>query len=126
MVPTLEDLSKYVRLTLPQPKLIENLQVQTQAGVVSFGWQGKEFVVKPSLHVLEVRGKEVFITGASMLIQSTLMKRDKNEKVISAAIEVLIQVEDLIKAKRQVESGLKLLDSVKSTLRKLSGKHSTP
>src|ERR1041384_2214248 len=117
---TLNELAQYIRETLPQAKTITNLQVNDQAGVITFHWQGREFLVRKSMDVLEVKGKNLFLTGASMLLQTVLLKKNKNEKVVETAIEVLQQAEDLIGSKRQVEAGLKLLTTVKGTLTKLA------
>lgn len=54
-----------------------------------------------------------------MLMQSALMKADKNERVIEALIDVLRQAEELFKDQQQRESGLKLLQTAKGTLKKL-------
>lgn len=122
MIETLEQLAQYIRETLPQPKSIVNLQAKDKTDVVTFHWQGREFLVKKSLDVLEVRSNNLYITGASMLLQSVLTKKGRNEKVIESVLDALKQAEDLISSKRQTESGLKLLGTVKSTLSKLAAK----
>jgi hypothetical protein len=42
--------------TIPDPRSILNLQVKEKVGAVVFIWHGVEFLVKPSLHVFEMRG----------------------------------------------------------------------
>jgi len=54
-----------------------------------------------------------------MLMQSALMKADKNERVIESLIDVVRQAEELFKDQQQRESGLKLLQTAKGTLKKL-------
>ena len=114
----LEELAQYIRLTVPQSKFIEGLQIKETAGVVSFRWQGREFLVKPSLEVFESKGTNVFITGASALMQLAFIKKDKNKKVLEAVLDSITRAEDLIKA-MQTENGLKLLGTVKQSLIKL-------
>ena len=90
-----------------------------EAGAVSFGWNGREFVVKPSLQSLEVKNGKLFVTGASMLMQLALVKRNRNEKVLGAIVENIRQVEDLVNNPIDRDKGLALLETVKLTLRRL-------
>jgi hypothetical protein len=122
MIQTLDELAQYIRQNLPQPKSITNLQLKENAGMVTFHWQVREFVVKRSLEVLEIKGQNIFITGASMLMQSALMKADKNEKIIDSLVDALRQAEDLLTDQRERDSGLKLIGTVISTLKKLIGR----
>ncbi|MBM3833851.1 MAG: hypothetical protein FJ403_11390 [Verrucomicrobia bacterium] len=115
----LEELAQYIRQTLPQPKAITRLAIDTKANVVSYAWNAHKFLIKPSLEVLELRAINLVITGASMLMQAALMKRDKDNKVLGAIDESLRQVEDLF-SNHQSEKGLALLESVKRTLEKIA------
>ncbi|MBI4662995.1 MAG: hypothetical protein HY735_29655 [Verrucomicrobia bacterium] len=116
----LQELTDYIRKTLPQSNSISNINANQQAGVVEFGWQSRHFVVKPSLEVMELKGKSLFITGASMLMQAAFMKRSSNEKVVETVVTTLQQVEDTIRRDR--ERALALLQTVKQTLARLAGK----
>lgn len=122
MIGTVSELVQYLQQTLPQPKSIKNLKPDERAGYVTFHWNGRDFVVKKSLEVFEMKNDKLFITGASILMQTALMKRNRNEKVIETVIDTLAQAEDLLSAKHQVENGLKLIAAVKGTLGKLAGK----
>jgi hypothetical protein len=119
MNPKLEELAQYIRQTLPQSKSIAHLHIDEKIGAVRFSWHAREFIVKPSLEVLELKGQHLYVTGASMLMQAAFLKKDKNEKVLGVVEETLQQVEDLL-LKRETDKGLKLLGSVKSTLQKLA------
>ena len=116
----LTELTDYVRKTLPQSNSISNYKANEQANVIEFAWQSRNFVVKPSLEVMEMKGKSLFITGASMLMQTAFMKRTSNEKVIETLVNTLQQIEEVVRRDR--EGGLKLLQSVKQTLGRLAGK----
>jgi len=119
MNPKLEELSQYIRQTIPQSKSITHLHVNENAGAVTFTWHARQFIVKPSLEVLEMKGQNLYVTGASMLMQAWFMKKDKNEKVLGVVQETLQQVEELL-SKQETEKALKLLDSVKQTLQRLA------
>lgn len=119
MPDTLEELTQYIRETLPQPKSILHMRPMTEAGAVSFAWNGREFVVKNSLQALEIKNDKLFITGASMLMQLALVKRNKNEKVLGAVVENLRQAEELLNNPLRREQGLTLLGTVKSSLKRL-------
>lgn len=119
MPDTLEELTQYIRETLPQPKSILHMRPMTEAGAVSFAWNGREFVVKNSLQALEIKNDKLFITGASMLMQLALVKRNKNEKVLGAVVENLRQAEEMINNPLRREQGLSLLGTVKSSLKRL-------
>jgi hypothetical protein len=118
MIETLEQLTQYIRQNLPQPKAIMNLRVQEKTGVVMFVWNAQEFVVKKTLEVFELKGQNLFVTGATMLMQSALRTVTRSETVIGTVLDALREAEELVKDEKQKESGLKLLESVKSTLRK--------
>ena len=71
MIGSLDELSQYIRQTVPDPRSILNLKVNDKLGAVSFIWHGVEFLVKPSMHVFEVRGYNLYITGISTLLQAS-------------------------------------------------------
>ncbi len=119
MAENLDDLALYVRETLPQPRAIANLRPMPEARAVCFGWKDREFVVKPSFQVFELRRGELLITGASLLMQMAFLRRTRQEKVISAIMENLRQAEELINHPLNRERGLALLESTKEVLYKL-------
>ena len=119
MPENLEELTQYIRETIPQPKSILHLRHMTEADAVSFAWNGREFVVKNSLQALEIKNDKLFITGASMLMQLALMKRNKNEKVLGAVVENLRHAEEYINNPLRREQGLTLLGTVKASLKRL-------
>ena len=122
MIESLDELAQYIRQTVPDPKSILNLQIKEKTGAVVFIWHGVEFLVKPSMHVFEVRGYNLYITGISTLLQVVLMRRNQNEKVLENALETIEQAEELIRVKNQTQSGVKMLGAVRETLGKMVGK----
>lgn len=122
MIETLDELAQYVRQAVPDPRAILNLQVKEKTGAVVFIWHGVEFLVKPSLHVFEVRGYNLYITGISTLLQVVLMRRSQNEKVLESALDTIMEAEELTRARNQAQGGVKLLGTVREILRKLTGK----
>ncbi|TXT22176.1 MAG: hypothetical protein FD138_3664 [Planctomycetota bacterium] len=120
----LAELTDYVRKTLPQSNTIANFRSNDKANVIEFAWQSRNFIVKTTLEVMEMKGNNLFITGASMLMQAAFMKRSSNEKVVEAIVNTLQQIEDVVRRDR--ERGLALLQSVKQTLGRLAGKTSLP
>jgi hypothetical protein len=118
----LDELALYLREAIPQPKMIAHLKNNEQAGVVTFSWNGREFVVKPSLEVLELKNGRVFVTGCSMLMQLTLCTRTRHEKVLAPIVEMLQQTEELINNPMNRDKGLNLIGTVKTTLKRLVGK----
>jgi hypothetical protein len=116
MITNLQDLSRYIRATIPYPQSLVQLQTNQQAGGVTFIWTGTEFFVKTSLHVLEVRGHSLFITGLSTLLQSVLMSADNSAKKFDTMLETLNRAEDLIRVQHQVRAGAQLLGTVRHTL----------
>jgi hypothetical protein len=122
MKESLDELVQYIRGAIPQPKKISHMQRKEEAQVVTFHWQGREFLVKKSLEVLELKGKALYLTGASMLLQMVLMKRSRNEKVIEGILTVLKEAEEMIASQHRSETGVKLLAVVKGSLAKLAGK----
>jgi hypothetical protein len=117
---TLQDLVQYIREALPQSKMMTHLKLNEPAGLVTFTWQGREFAVKKSFEVLEMKGNNLYVTGATMLMQSAFMKKDKYGKVLDAVIETLQRVEEM--AKNNPDNAISLLSSVKQTLKRLTGK----
>jgi hypothetical protein len=118
----LDDLVLYIRQTLPQPKAIHKLEILEKLDAVRFHWQGREFLVRKNMDVLELKGDNLYMTGTSILIQSVLMKKTKNEKVLGAIEEVLKEAEELIAHRYKVDAGLRMLQTAKAGLMKLMGK----
>ena len=115
----LANLADMIRRILPARPPISNLEVREDLGHVSFHWQAKDFAVDKRLNVFELKGKTLFVTASSILLQSVLHKKDKNRRVIEAVIEVLSEVQHLINTKHRVENGIQLLRSAQGTLAKL-------
>ena len=115
----LNALADSIRRILPSRPPITNLQVLEEMGHVSFHWQAKDFAVDKRMHVFELKGKRLFVTASSILLQSVLQKKDKNRRVIEAVIEVLSEVQHMINSKNRVEMGVNLLRTTQSTLQKL-------
>ena len=116
----LEELSGYIRQTLPDQKAILRLQKNEQAGIVEFTWHARQFVVRPNLEVFELKGKNLLITGASMLMQAALKTKEKNKKVIEAVVDTLHAAEENMRG--NTSKGLALLTEVKKILARLAGK----
>lgn len=115
----LTTLANHIREALPDSKSIVNLKVQSQLGVVTFYWHGVEFLVKPNLQVLELRGNNVYITGLSTLLQLILARRTQHERIVESVLARINQVEDMIQSKEQAASAVRVLGSVKDTLLKM-------
>ncbi len=119
MPQSLEELTQYIRETLPQPKSILHMRPMAEAEAVSFAWNGREFVVKNSLQALEIKNDKLFVTGASMLMQLALLRRNVNEKVLGAVVESIRQAEELLNNPLHRDRGLTMLGTVKTTLKRL-------
>ena len=122
MIQALPDLVKFAKETIPDPRSIMNMQIKEKIGAVTFIWHGVEFLVKPSLHVFEVRGYQLYITGISTLLQVVFMRRTKNEKMFEEAAEAINQAEDLFRVQDKFREGMQLLGTVRESLGKLVGK----
>lgn len=122
---TLAELTQYVRETVPHSKNITHLRSIADADLVAFHWQGREFAVKKSLHVMEMKGKRLYITGASMLMQLVLTNKNRNEKIIRNIVSILAECEEAIGHRRQSDTGLKLIEIAKGSLATLAGKRPT-
>ena len=119
MAMNLDELTQYLRESLPQPKMIAHLKHNTEAGVVTFGWNGRDFVVKPSLEVLELKNGRVFVTGCSMLMQLTLSTKTRNEKIYGPIMGMLEETEEMMKNPMNRDKGLNLLGTVKTSLKRM-------
>ena len=111
----LNELIQFIRETVPQPREIQDLQIKDPPGVASFRWHQRDYIVKPSLQVFELKGKDVFVTASSMLLQTAFMRKRGTSKILEVAVDTLRQVEEFIQGK-SVEKGVVLLASVKKTL----------
>ncbi|MBI4663678.1 MAG: hypothetical protein HY735_33165 [Verrucomicrobia bacterium] len=119
MIETLEQLTEHVRKHLVPASAISGWKTFEKHGFVSFRWYERDFVVKRSLEVFEVKGQNLLATGASMLMQSALSSAEKDKRVVEAIVNSIVQAEDLISDTQQRDSGFKQLENVKAILRKL-------
>lgn len=113
----LEELAHYIRRTLPQSNNNMSLELNAAAGAIQCRWHTREFIVKPSLEVFELRGLSLFVTGASILLQSVLAKQRKNARVFDEVVLSILKAEELLQRSR-TETALALLKLVKRTMRK--------
>ena len=109
MIETLDELAQYVRQSLPDSRSILHLKVNPKMGAVSFIWQGLEFVVKPSLQVVEVRGYTLYVTGVSTLLQTVLMREHANVKVLEMALKSVEEAQEMIQVQNLHQPGMKLM-----------------
>ena len=123
-MPATEELDKltlHIRKALPDPKAVTHLQTNPQAGLVEFSWHSRHYVVTPALVVFELKdGKNLLVTGYSMLIQAALQTRDRNSKIIEEVVKKLGSADENMRTHQ--ERGLALLGEVKKTLLRLAGK----
>lgn len=122
MTAALDQLIQRVREALPQPERIQNLQAHCETGVVTFLWDHHSFVVRLSRQVLELRGKNLYITGPALLMEAALRSENKHEQIVQTAAEMLRQAAELIGNRAQVDAGMQLVQTVKNTLQRLAGK----
>ena len=116
----LEELVQHIQKGLPLANLITRLEINHSARVVEFTWQSRHFVSTLGLEVFELKEKNLFITGASMLVRSALNSQDKNTRIVIAIADSVAKAEDLIKTRR-IEAAFELLDSVKQSIQKQIG-----
>lgn len=116
-IENLQQLEEYLRKTLPEARSIQKLHRNEEGKYIDFVWHQRHFVVKPELQVFELKDARLFITGASMLIQASLLKKDRSEKVLVAVLETIEKAEEMMRSNR--EQGLALVESAKGSLRKL-------
>jgi hypothetical protein len=116
----LVELDQYVRRNLPNQKAIAEMHRNEEGGFIQFVWHAQHFAVRPPLEVFQLKGANMFITGASMLMQAALRTRDKNSRVVEAVVENLLTAEQTMGSNQK--EGLTLLSGIKKTLARLAGK----
>jgi hypothetical protein len=137
----LEHLAQYIRRTLPLPDAIVHMEINVWQGVVQFSWEARKFVVTPSLETFELKGHNLFVTAASILVQAVLAKQKKTARIVSEVLDALDKVDELLQAPRiepavtiiylsdgyrsmrtlfapRIDAALELLDSLKQTIRR--------
>jgi hypothetical protein len=122
MTSNLDELAQYIRQTIPQPRAILQLKPKPMAGGVTFIWHGVEFFVKPSLHVLEIRGHSLYITGLSTLLQTVFMKTSQSEEKFGSLLDALGQAENLVRGQNQSRAAAQVISSVRQNLQKMVGR----
>jgi hypothetical protein len=122
MISNLDDLVAYIRAAVPQPRAIMQMKPNPTAGGVTFIWHGVEFFVKPTLHVLEIRGHSLYITALSTLLQAVLMKTSQSEEKFGSVQDALAQVEDLVRVQHQPRAAAQMIASVRQTLLRMIAK----
>lgn len=112
----LQNLPNYLRKVLPDPEFISNVEIREGIQAVLFRWHGVHFLVDPTLRVLEVRDRKLYLSNLTTLLQTILTRRRKKELLFSGVIERLNEAERLIWTRPQAREGLGLVDTVKVAL----------
>ena len=112
-----ERLAESVRAALPRSKALTRLEPVPASGYVLLTWSEQNFAVKLSGEAFELKGKELFVTGASRLISSSIMLKQRTDSVLAAVIDTLAKAESLVASDQK--DALELLDSVKNPIRRL-------
>ncbi len=116
----LDDLTRHVRLMLPDLKQLSHMRHNEQAGVIEFDWHARHFVVTPTLNVFELKGQSLILTCSSILMQAALRTKDRNGKIVGEIVETLRAAEETMRGNQK--EGLALVVAVKKTLLRLVGK----
>ncbi|MBI2950187.1 MAG: hypothetical protein HYY23_21335 [Verrucomicrobia bacterium] len=115
----LDELVQYIRRVLPAPRHLTRLEQNPLAGIVEVTWHSRNFAVTPKLEVVELKGRTLVCTGASMLLQTALRTKERNNRMITGIIETMRMAEDSMRY--NPERGFTLLEDVKGTLVKMAG-----
>ena len=119
---TLDELVLYLRKNVPQAKAIKQLVVDEKAKIVRFEWQGRHFLVRPTLQTFELKRTSLFVTGTSVLLQVILTTKTSQQTVIGDLVVKFDEALNLMNG--DVQKGLALLQPIKSTLGRMVGKRS--
>ena len=120
MIPNCEQLTHHVRRNLGSAGPLALLKVHEQHGFVSFRWHERDFVVKRSMESFELKGQNLFVTGASMLMQAVLKRAEIDSVAIESIVSSIRAAEGLIGDEKERSAGIKLLANIKAALRRLS------
>lgn len=115
----LEELPVHIRNVMPAAKTIQVIEKLSKANAVKFKCHKKEFIVRSNLQTFELkRGKDLFITGMSSLIQSILASKTNIDKSIEDIKDGLEEAEKCV-TRGQVTKGMIALEPVKQILHRL-------
>ncbi|MBI2946605.1 MAG: hypothetical protein HYY23_03100 [Verrucomicrobia bacterium] len=120
MIETCEQLTHHVRRNLGSSNALTNLKAHETHGFVSFRWYERDFVIKRSLEVFEVKGQNLFATGASMLMHTVLKRAETDRFSAEGIVNSIRTAEDLLADEKQRDAGFKLLSNIKAALKKLA------
>jgi hypothetical protein len=115
----LDELVVHVKRVMPSPKLITCIENLDKANAIKFKWHKKEFVVRTNIQTFELKnGKDLFKTGMSSLIQSTLAANSNISKSITDVIDSLEESENKL-ARGQQSKALIELQTVEKIIKSL-------
>jgi hypothetical protein len=120
MIETCEQLTCHIRRNLGSSKALTNLKAHETHGFVSFRWYERDFVIKPSLEVFEVKGQNLFASGASMLMHTVLKRAESDRSTAERIANSIRTVEGLLADEKQTEAGFELLANIQAALKKLA------
>lgn len=120
MIETCEQLIQHVRRNLGSSNALAYMKAHEQHGFVSFRWYERDFVIKRSLEVFEVKGQNLFASGASMLMHTVLKRAEIDTFSVEGIVNSIRTAEDMIADEEKRGSGFKLLASIKTALKKLA------
>lgn len=113
----LEDLTRFIRGTMPTPKELSAMEINREANVAVFHWQSRDFVCTPTLVVSERKGINLFKTASSTLIQGVLAGKRQTQQVAASAVESLQKAEDFARVK-DLDAVKRVLDGVRALLKR--------
>ena len=119
---TLDELVIYLRKNIPQSKAIKHLVADEKAKIVKFEWQGRHFVVQPTLQTFELKKTSLYVTGTSMLLQVILTTKTSQQTVIGDLVDKFDEALNSLKGDQQ--KGLALMHPIKATINRMAGSKS--
>jgi hypothetical protein len=119
---TLQGLAQYVRSSIPVPQAILQMRINERAAGITFIWQGVEFFVNSALYAFELRGRTLYITGLSVLLQTVLMGRKSKEKNWQLLMEQLAEAETILRDERYIRHAVDIVRTVRENAERLLGR----
>lgn len=118
MVNSLDRLILQIRSTIPHPEAIHDVSFQPALDGLTFIWFGNTFFAKPTLEVFEIRGRTLYVTGNSLLLQSLISFESEQVKVLEEVSSFLNRAEDILGRRYRHEDGVTVLKQAHASLRR--------
>lgn len=126
MLCSLDELISLIRATIPHPESIRDVRYQPVLDGLTFEWFGYKFFARNNGEVFELRGRTLYVTGNSLLLQSLIQFLSDRQIALEQLSSALNNIEGQLSKAKHHDLSQRALSQARASLTRLVAQPAHP